>query len=238
MRADEKGGPTNGQPSTQQNHRFLELERPRRITWPNPLTPILKGSEMWPKSSSSKQARIPRHRTPSPALDYSSFPSFKLKGLREGKIKKGKAKLCSLCIPPAFSEGADGVNGRHQATRNPSWAQAHQCPPVAYAHKDILLQWVLQLLTETVPDQDQPPAHHGPWWSQKHSTQWRSDVAALLSPLSRQAHFCFGLSQSLDTNYSGTYRPPRPAAAIWSPRWHHFQAKYSASQKGSKKKTP
>lgn len=99
MRADEKGGPTNGQPSTQQNHRLLELERPHRITWPNPLTPILKSSEMWPKSSSSKQARIPRHPTPSPALDYSSFPSFKLKGLREGKIKKGKAKLCSLCIP-------------------------------------------------------------------------------------------------------------------------------------------
>lgn len=79
-----------------------------------------EGFSTWPKSPSSRQARGPRHPAPSPALAYSSSPSFTLlKGLQDGKSRREKL-FSAFCISPAFNKGADGVNDRHEATRRPA----------------------------------------------------------------------------------------------------------------------
>lgn len=68
------------------------------------------------------------------------------------------------------------------------------------------------------------PAHHRPWRPQKHSTQWRFDVAVLISPLSREGSFLISsLSKPWHSLQWPTIGLPRPSAAIWGTRWHHFQ---------------
>lgn len=56
-------------------------------------------------------------------------------------------------------------------------------------------------------------------------------------PCPERAHFCFGLSQSLETHYSGSCRPPRPTATIWGPRQHHIQRQIPCFLERKQKKT-
>lgn len=167
MRTDEEGGPTHGQPSTLQNHRFLELERPQRIIWPNPLTPKPRGSQCGQSHLVAGKPEVPG--TLLPALLWTTpllRPSHSSRAFRK-ENQEGKSYTLHFMYPPAFNKEADGVNGRHEAPRRPGNNPAPHaemlttsspvCTCSTSSYNVLLLQWVLKPLVEKML-----PAYH---WS-------------------------------------------------------------------------